>query len=122
MPGFLRINSSLTDANTSESFNYGIKDGVRGFYTSPSRADDSFIPFKSKIKYINVSIPDGTTQFTYLASQIGDTAEIVGAGMISRSHQSWQDLKVEYTSSQARAIASTAKFCGNWVMRIWYVD
>ena len=31
----------------SETFNFGVKDGVRGFFTNPSRADDSFIPFKS---------------------------------------------------------------------------
>lgn len=40
------INQSLTNEN-SETFNFGIKDGVRGFYTDPARADDSFIPFKS---------------------------------------------------------------------------
>ena len=39
----------LTDeSGTLETFNYGIKDGVRGFFTNPSRADDSFIPFKLK--------------------------------------------------------------------------
>ena len=41
-----KLNDSLTNEN-HESFNFGIKDGVRGFYTDPSRADDSFIPFKS---------------------------------------------------------------------------
>lgn len=40
------LNSSLKNEN-NESFNFGVKDGVRGFYTNPSRADDSFIPFKS---------------------------------------------------------------------------
>ena len=40
------INQSLTNEN-SETFNFGVKDGVRGFYTDPARADDSFIPFKS---------------------------------------------------------------------------
>lgn len=39
------LNSSLTNEN-SETFNFGVKDGVRGFFTNPSRADDSFIPFK----------------------------------------------------------------------------
>ena len=39
-------NQSLTNEN-SETFNFAIKDGVRGFFTNPSRADDSFIPFKS---------------------------------------------------------------------------
>ena len=43
---FTSHNQSLTNEN-SETFNFGVKDGVRGFYTNPSRADDSFIPFKS---------------------------------------------------------------------------
>ena len=38
------INSSLTNEN-SETFNFGVLNGVRGFFTNPSRADDSFIPF-----------------------------------------------------------------------------
>lgn len=38
-------NQSLTNEN-SETFNFGVKDGVRGFFTNPLRADDSFIPFK----------------------------------------------------------------------------
>ena len=40
------VNNRLTNEN-SESFNFGVKDGVRGFYTNPSRADDCFIPFNS---------------------------------------------------------------------------
>ena len=36
----------MTDSNTSESFNFGSLNGVRGFFTNPSRADDSFVPFK----------------------------------------------------------------------------
>lgn len=39
------VNSSLQDSNTSESFNFGSLNGVRGFFTDPSKADDSFIPF-----------------------------------------------------------------------------
>ena len=39
------IKDSLTNED-NETFNFGIKDGVRGFFTDPSRADDSFIPFK----------------------------------------------------------------------------
>lgn len=45
------LNSSLSDNTTGESFNYGVKDGVRGFFTNPSRADDSFIPFSSKEQF-----------------------------------------------------------------------
>ncbi len=39
------LNESLQNEN-NESFNFGYKDGVRGFFTNPSRADDSFVPFK----------------------------------------------------------------------------
>ena len=41
------INSSLKDSNTNESFNFGSLNGVRGFFTNPSRADDSFVPFST---------------------------------------------------------------------------
>lgn len=44
--GFTDVNGKLTNEN-NETFNFGVKDGVRGFFTNPSRADDSFIPFKS---------------------------------------------------------------------------
>lgn len=37
----------MQDSNTSESFNFGSLNGVRGFFTDPSKADDSFVPFKS---------------------------------------------------------------------------
>ena len=46
------VNNRLVDNATSESFNYGVKNGVRGFYTDPSRADDSFVPFKGMPKVI----------------------------------------------------------------------
>ncbi len=39
--------SSLKDSNTNESFNFGSLNGVRGFFTNPSRADDSFVPFST---------------------------------------------------------------------------
>lgn len=39
------VYSSLQDSNTSESFNFGSLNGVRGFFTDPSKADDSFVPF-----------------------------------------------------------------------------
>ena len=40
------INSNITNEN-NETFNFGVLNGVRGFFTNPSRADDSFIPFSS---------------------------------------------------------------------------
>ena len=45
---FDSVNSSLKDSNTNESFNFGSLNGVRGFFTDPSRADDSFIPFSTR--------------------------------------------------------------------------
>lgn len=51
---FDNVNSSLTDSNTSESFNFGSLNGVRGFFTSPSKADDSFIPFNSGFSGANI--------------------------------------------------------------------
>ena len=60
------LNSSLQDSNTSESFNFGSLNGVRGFFTDPSKADDSFIPFKSGINsniiYDSGSIARNATQ------------------------------------------------------------
>lgn len=40
------VNGRLVNED-KETFNYGVKDGVRGFFTNPSRADDCFIPFSS---------------------------------------------------------------------------
>ena len=45
------VYDSLQNEN-NESFNFGYKDGVRGFFTNPSRADDSFIPFKGEPTFV----------------------------------------------------------------------
>ena len=37
----------MKDSSSGESFNFGSLNGVRGFFTDPSKADDSFVPFKS---------------------------------------------------------------------------
>ena len=37
----------MTDQPTFEYDDFGSLNGVRGFFTNPSRADDSFVPFKS---------------------------------------------------------------------------
>lgn len=57
---FTSHNRSLTNEN-SETFNFGIKDGVRGFYTDPARADDSFIPFSNGLKNLTPLIPSMTS-------------------------------------------------------------
>ena len=54
----------MQDSNTSESFNFGSLNGVRGFFTDPSKADDSFVPFKSGAnlrKVTNGYITSGTS-------------------------------------------------------------
>lgn len=71
IPIFYVINSSLQDSNTSESFNFGSLNGVRGFFTDPSKADDSFVPFKSGINsniiYDSGSIiVDTTRKYTFI--------------------------------------------------------
>ena len=48
-----KVNSSLQDSNTNESFNFGSLNGVRGFFTNPSKADDSFVPFSKSFISIN---------------------------------------------------------------------
>lgn len=48
------INYNLTNED-NENFVFGVKDGVRGFYTNPSRADDSFIPFSSNFSELVLS-------------------------------------------------------------------
>ena len=50
---FDSVNSSLQDSNTNESFNFGSLNGVRGFFTNPSKADDSFVPFSKSFISIN---------------------------------------------------------------------
>ena len=49
------LNSSLKDSNSGESFNFGSLNGVRGFFTNPSKADDSFVPFKSGVNLRKVT-------------------------------------------------------------------
>lgn len=51
---FDSVNSSLQDSSSGESFNFGVKDGVRGFYTDPAKADDSFVPFRRGISELSL--------------------------------------------------------------------
>lgn len=60
-----QLNESLQNEN-NESFNFGVKDGVRGFFTNPSRADDSFIPFKgtAQLTALECGNMSGTKSFS----------------------------------------------------------
>ena len=53
------LNESLTNEN-AETFNFGFLNGVRGFFTNPSRADDSFIPFNSNKIAFEINVTDKT--------------------------------------------------------------
>ena len=66
------VNSSLQDSNTSESFNFGSLNGVRGFFTSPSKADDSFVPFKSDSGITYTKFNDRNSTITIKISKDGD--------------------------------------------------
>ena len=56
----------------NESFNFGVKDGVRGFYTNPSRADDSFIPFSSGLNAI-ITVRSASSVYSSAGNKHGDT-------------------------------------------------
>lgn len=55
----------MQDSNTNESFNFGSLNGVRGFFTNPSKADDSFIPFKSFKRFYAANVYARTTETEY---------------------------------------------------------
>ena len=48
----MKVTQNLTNED-NEQFIFGIKDGVRGFYTDPSKADDSFVPFKGDLEVVS---------------------------------------------------------------------
>ena len=85
------LNSSLQDSNTSESFNFGSLNGVRGFFTSPSKADDSFVPFKSgtevaifigvknMVSYNILILSDGTCKNAESTPLMGNKMEVYGS-------------------------------------------
>lgn len=56
---FDTVNSSLNDSSSGESFNFGSLNGVRGFFTNPSKADDSFVPFRQKINSVSTILATG---------------------------------------------------------------
>lgn len=65
-----KFDNSLTNEN-NETFNFGVLNGVRGFFTDSSRADDSFIPFSSykNMMYIDNSSKSGSATATLLVPE-----------------------------------------------------
>lgn len=80
---FPNIDSSLTNEN-SETFNFGVKDGVRGFFTNPSRADDSFIPFK-RVTLVEIQTWNLTGDGIYFRAKLyynDNTAKVLFDGIL----------------------------------------
>lgn len=80
----------------SETFNYGIKNGVRGFYTDPSRADDSFVPFSNPKVVFSALIRGGSqhsadvldsTYATY--SSVGSVTLKKGKYIVFQYYANW---------------------------------
>lgn len=70
------VSQSLTNEN-SETFNFGVKDGVRGFFTNPLRADDSFIPFKRKGTYSPENVSYNSCKKIYDYSACNDISIVI---------------------------------------------
>ena len=111
-----RINSGLTN-ESQETFNFGVKDGVRGFFTNPSRADDCFIPFKSGSGWFytgTASIAGSTSKtITISCSDYSDyknlTAERIKVGITGSTNtgNSWSSNGVHISISNYNASNGT---------------
>ena len=84
------LNNSLTNEN-SETFNFGIKDGVRGFFTNPSRADDSFIPF-NKTRKTQELVKDISTPST-VTFEFNDLTNFVGLNFYKKENAKFSRVK-----------------------------
>ena len=62
----------MQDSNTSESFNFGSLNGVRGFFTDPSKADDSFVPFSNGLNAI-ITVRSVSSVYSSAGNKHGDT-------------------------------------------------
>ena len=65
----------MQDSNTNESFNFGSLNGVRGFFTNPSKADDSFVPFKSNAGLSIVKEQNGWITNAYGQDKLSYTSD-----------------------------------------------
>ena len=82
--------------SSGESFNFGSLNGVRGFYTNPSRADDSFVPFNVGNEYHNSIIIDTyyhytnnttITDISYNINGVKKTIPRITANYFSKSYE-----------------------------------
>lgn len=99
---FDSVNSSLTN-EVAETFNYGMKDGVRGFYTNPSRADDSFVPFKS------IKLLGRFTGTTIDLSSYGDIQNVIPVIKSMRWYEGANCITQNMTQTQSYSFNATTK-------------
>ena len=99
--GALALKEGLTNED-GETFNFGVKDGVRGFFTNPSRADDSFVPFSSfsasyEVLYQKASYSGESYSGTYTVAEDCNLLIVTYAGGIIPSNA---EVKVIYNSEE----------------------
>lgn len=82
------VYSSLQDSSSGESFNFGSLNGVRGFFTDPSKADDSFVPFKSFKRFYAANIYAHTTETEY---KVGFKPRFFMLGYTGKNAVFWYD-------------------------------
>lgn len=120
-----QITESLTNEN-SETFNFGVKDGVRGFFTNPSRADDSFIPFKSGGKLTELaSVVKSTTEKTITVSDLSQCSYLIFCLSVTANNKEWRECigtrfwtydefvnngEITVTGIYSNGVGTTAKF------------
>ena len=103
------VMNMLTNEN-NETFNFGVKNGVRGFFTDPSRADDSFIPFIGldfSIDFlVEVEINDVTYGETERNFRFTKTLYIIDGIPESHTFYGVDDWKFYYYSGDLRTVVT----------------
>lgn len=94
------LTENLVNEN-NETFIYGYKDGERGFFTDPLRADDSFIPFNS--------IKDMIPKHTFYAAQ--DSGDRVLTYDIPKNKPGFMYLWEDYISTEPSTSCCVVSGC-----------
>ena len=99
----------------NESFNFGVLNGVRGFFTDPSRADDCFIPFNQNTS-IYIPINDYTnhnkTTVTIDASEYDNGKDVSSTKVYPIIKQVYNSQGSGYT------IVYSASISSDWIITI----
>ncbi len=123
---YKELNNSLTNEN-NESFNFGVLNGVRGFFTDSSRADDSFIPFKSGELELGEFIKGGESQIntsTFANLEVGAYYELLiyhtSAAAEITSIRNAENLGVIHLDGHVRYMLVNFKVLSETVYLDWY--